>query len=57
MRNGVIAAEGTPAETITSDVIRRVFDIDAVVARTEDGAPYLLPQMMQQIAISSVVAD
>jgi iron complex transport system ATP-binding protein len=49
MRNGAIAAEGTPTETITSDVIRRVFDIDVAVARTDDGAPYLLPQMMQEI--------
>jgi iron complex transport system ATP-binding protein len=56
MRNGAVAAEGTPAETITSDVIRRVFDIDVVVARTDDGAPYLLPQMMQQIATSTSVA-
>lgn len=55
MRHGAIAAEGPPAETITSDVIRRVFDIDVAVARTDDGAPYLLPQMMQQIANSPPV--
>lgn len=55
MRNGAVAAEGTPSETITSDVIRRVFDIDVAVARTDDGAPYLLPQMMQQIATSTSI--
>ncbi|QUS41336.1 heme ABC transporter ATP-binding protein [Tardiphaga alba] len=49
MRKGAVIADGTPVETITPDIIRRVFDIEVAVAKTEDGAPYLLPQGMQQI--------
>lgn len=47
MCDGAIAAEGTPSETITSDVLRRVFHIDVAVAQSEDGMPYLLPQAMR----------
>lgn len=49
MCDGAIAAEGTPQETITSDVLRRVFHIDVTVAQSENGMPYLLPQSMRQI--------
>ncbi len=48
MCDGAIAAEGTPQETITSDVLRRVFHIDVTVAQSENGMPYLLPQSMRQ---------
>jgi iron complex transport system ATP-binding protein len=47
MCDGAIAAEGTPSETITSDVLRRVFHIDVAVAQSDDGTPYLLPQLMR----------
>lgn len=47
MCDGAIAAEGTPNETITSDVLRRVFHINVAVAQSENGAPYLLPQLMR----------
>lgn len=47
MCDGTIAAEGTPGETITSDVLRRVFHIDVAVAQSENGTPYLLPQLMR----------
>jgi len=49
MRHGAIAAEGTPVDTITRDVIRNVFEIDVAVEHSSDGAPFLLPQAMQQI--------
>jgi iron complex transport system ATP-binding protein len=49
LRHGAIAAEGTPAETITSEVIRQVFEIDVAVERSSDGSPFLLPQAMRQI--------
>jgi iron complex transport system ATP-binding protein len=48
MRQGGIVVEGPPADTITRDIIRHVFDIDVDIARTDDGVPYLLPQLMQQ---------
>jgi iron complex transport system ATP-binding protein len=47
MCDGAIAAEGTPGETITSDILRRVFHIDVAVAQSENGTPYLLPQLMR----------
>lgn len=47
LRNGAIAAEGTPVDTITDAVLRSVFEIDVRVARTDEGTPYLLPQTMQ----------
>lgn len=47
MCDGSIAAEGTPGETITSDVLRRVFHIDVAVAQSDNGMPYLLPQSMR----------
>jgi iron complex transport system ATP-binding protein len=49
LRRGVVAAQGTPAETITSDVVRQVFEIDVAVELTRDGSPFLLPQAMRQI--------
>lgn len=49
MCDGAVAAEGTPHETITSDVLRRVFQIEVPMARSEDGTPYLLPQSMQTV--------
>lgn len=50
MCDGAIAAEGAPRETITSDVLRRVFHIDVPVAMSEHGTPYLLPQAMRTAA-------
>lgn len=47
MCNGSVAAEGTPKQTITNDVLRRVFQIDAAVAQSDNGDPYLLPQAIQ----------
>lgn len=47
MCDGLIAAEGTPGETITSDVLRRVFHIDVAIAQSDNGMPYLLPQSMR----------
>ncbi len=50
MCDGAIAAEGTPGETITSDLLRRVFHIDVAVTHSENGTPYLLPQLMRAAA-------
>lgn len=47
MCDGAIAAEGSPSETITRDILRRVFHIDVAIAQTENGTPYLLPQSMR----------
>ena len=45
MRDGVIAAQGSPAEVITPDLLQRVFDLDALVlADPETGAPLIVPR-------------
>lgn len=43
---GSVTADGTPAETITSDIIRRVFDIETAVG-LENGNPFVLLQRME----------
>jgi len=48
LRNGKIFADGVPAETITPDMVYRVFDIEASVERTIEGLPFILPQTMRQ---------
>lgn len=52
MSDGAIAADGTPRETITSDVLRRVFHIDVAIAQSENGMPFLLPQSMRAVTAS-----
>jgi iron complex transport system ATP-binding protein len=48
LHHGRLAADGSPAETITAERIREIFDVDAAVERTERGVPFLLPQTMRQ---------
>jgi iron complex transport system ATP-binding protein len=49
LHGGAIAADGTPAATMTSAILQRVFEIDVAVASTESGMPFVLPQEMRQI--------
>ena len=49
LHHGMRVADGAPMETITSDLVRRVFEIDVPIRQTDDGAPYVLPQMMQRL--------
>ena len=49
LHHGALVAEGTPGTTITTELVRRVFEIDVPVRQTADGAPYVLPQMMQRM--------
>jgi iron complex transport system ATP-binding protein len=48
--HGKVAADGTPDETISSEIVRRTFEIDVVVERTSEGLPFVLPQSMQQVS-------
>ncbi len=50
LKSGMIVAEGTPEQTITSQILRDVFDIDVAILRAADGSPYILPQHMQRIS-------
>lgn len=49
LAHGALAADGAPRETVTADMIRRVFEVDATIHFTEDGVPFLLPQTMQRL--------
>lgn len=46
LRKGAVAADGSPAETITDRMIADVFDVETSIG-TEDGQPYVLLQRMQ----------
>ncbi|MGL4263776.1 MAG: heme ABC transporter ATP-binding protein [Afipia sp.] len=46
LRKGTVAADGSPAQTITSQMISDVFDVETNIG-SEDGQPYVLLQRMQ----------
>jgi iron complex transport system ATP-binding protein len=47
MYRGEIAAEGTPAETISDALLERVFGVPLRVGRTpQPGTPFVLPQSL-----------
>jgi iron complex transport system ATP-binding protein len=46
IHKGTIAADGTPADTITNKMIADVFEVDTSIG-SEDGQPYVLLQRMQ----------
>jgi iron complex transport system ATP-binding protein len=46
LRKGAVAADGSPAETITNEMIRQVFEVETSIG-SEDGQPYVLLQRMQ----------
>lgn len=50
IHRGGIVANGTPEQTITDDMIRKVFEVDVVVQYHGDGSPILLPHAMKPIA-------
>lgn len=50
LAHGALAADGSARETITADMIRRVFEVDATIHFTESRVPFLLPQTMQRLA-------
>ena len=51
MRGGAIVAGGPPAEVMTSELIRDVFDLDALVVRDPvSGTPIVLPRGRHHVA-------
>jgi iron complex transport system ATP-binding protein len=48
LSRGTVAADGAPRDTVTQDIIKRVFDVDADVGLGESG-PYVLPQRMETV--------
>ena len=49
LQHGSLVIDGAPRETVTADMIRRVFEVDATIHFTESGVPFLLPQTMQRL--------
>jgi iron complex transport system ATP-binding protein len=49
LHRGAKVADDIPANTVTDDLIRTVFEIDVRVQRHSDGTPLVLPQLMTAI--------
>jgi iron complex transport system ATP-binding protein len=47
LHRGRLAVDGSRAEAITADTIRRIFEVEATIDHTEQGIPFLLPQTMR----------
>jgi iron complex transport system ATP-binding protein len=54
LHQGALVIDGGPRETMTPEIIRRVFEVDATVLHTGDGVPFLLPQTMRQLTRSQL---
>jgi ABC-type enterochelin transport system ATPase subunit len=49
LHRGAKVADDIPANTVTDDLIRTVFEIDVRVQRHSDGTPLMVPQLMSAI--------
>jgi iron complex transport system ATP-binding protein len=49
LHRGKLAVDGGRSEAITTDTIRRIFEVDVTIGYTETGVPFLLPQTMRPI--------
>lgn len=43
LRDGAVVASGTPAEVVTSTLLREIFALDARVVTEESGIPLVIP--------------
>jgi iron complex transport system ATP-binding protein len=57
LQHGALAADGAPRETVTAEMVRRVFEVDATIHFTESGVPFLLPQTMQRLGTDQTPSD
>ncbi|BBO03249.1 MULTISPECIES: heme ABC transporter ATP-binding protein [Bradyrhizobium] len=53
LAGGKLAADGPRAGVVTREIIREIFEIDAVVHQGDDGVPYVLPQSMRAALLTS----
>jgi iron complex transport system ATP-binding protein len=49
LHRGRLAIDGDRAAAMTAETIRQIFEIDAVIAHTDQGVPFLLPQTMRPV--------
>jgi iron complex transport system ATP-binding protein len=47
LHRGRLAVDGSCAEAITAETIRRIFEVDVRIDYTDQGVPFLLPQTMR----------
>ncbi|KIZ43737.1 MULTISPECIES: heme ABC transporter ATP-binding protein [Rhodopseudomonas] len=47
LHHGALAGDGPPRDTVTADMVRRVFEVDAAIQFTDAGVPFMLPQTMR----------
>ena len=52
LHRGALAIDGGPRETMTAEIIRQIFEVDATIQYTDNGIPFLLPQTMRQLVRS-----
>ncbi|MCA6123102.1 heme ABC transporter ATP-binding protein [Bradyrhizobium sp. WSM 1704] len=49
LHRGRLAIDGDRTAAVTAETIRQIFEIDAVIAHTDQGVPFLLPQTMRPV--------
>jgi iron complex transport system ATP-binding protein len=49
LHRGRLAVDGGRAEAITTETIRRIFEVDVRIDYTDQGVPFLLPQTMRPV--------
>jgi iron complex transport system ATP-binding protein len=47
LQRGSLVIDGGPRDTVTTETIRRIFEVDAPIQYTDNGTPFLLPQTMR----------
>jgi iron complex transport system ATP-binding protein len=50
LHRGKLAIDGIRTEAITTETIRRIFEVDVTIDYTDGGVPFLLPQTMRPVA-------
>jgi iron complex transport system ATP-binding protein len=49
LHRGKLAIDGGRTEAITTETIRRIFEVDVTIDYTDSGVPFLLPQTMRPV--------
>ena len=57
LHHGRLAIDGGPRETVTPEIIERIFGVEATIQYTDNGIPFLLPQTMRQLATERLLSD
>jgi len=57
LHQGRLAIDGGRRETVTPEIIERIFGVEAAVQYTDNGIPFLLPQTMRPLATGHLPSD